>query len=642
MNLQNSLNNNTSLDQYVMVFEKSNIALDVKKDSDNKYILEGVFAQFGVENNNHRIYEETDYLPHLEYLNEMIAKNKLLGELDHPERFDVSLNNVSHIVEHLEYDKANRELRGRIKILDTPKGRICKTLIDAGISLGISSRSAGIVESNKKVKLKRIFTYDIVKDPGMEKSNLYSVNESLQLITESSVLDFFNGSKGLFDTMTLVNESFGLNETSNIQIYNTDSNKDLQKLLEGDKNNVSKMDNNKFVTVEEMNNYSVVVKNEIESIKNSIKESLSSRTDENKDAVIAELNEKIEVLETYIKYVAENVDKNISYSKYLAKNQDKGISYIKHIAENVDQNITYTKYLAEHQDKGISYMKYLAENQDKTISFTQHLADVSKKLNEELEVNVGYLDYIKSEINEKTIIETAKVEETQVVEAAKTEEAPKAEEIAAVSENTNTENTDTLIVEVAKVEETQVVAPKVDYLTLSDKVQKLTESIKKQKTDSLIAEKNYKFLPVLSPDNQNAFLALDETKKQKVSKAVNEGQWTNEVEVLSIIEATLNDTNGQPNFIANMPEKYKSAWEALNENEKNVIIAQSRISKLETSYQIKAFWDTRKLIPTVGLVTESKNYIDAEKTSKKNENQSNLGYSSEYIKSIGSQLKSRF
>ena len=46
------MNNNNVL----MILERSGSNLEVNK-SNNEYVLEGIFAQFGVENNNHRIYE---------------------------------------------------------------------------------------------------------------------------------------------------------------------------------------------------------------------------------------------------------------------------------------------------------------------------------------------------------------------------------------------------------------------------------------------------------------------------------------------------------------------------------------------------------------------------------------------------------
>ena len=92
----------------VLVLERSSANLDITKDG-NEIVLEGIFAQFGVVNNNDRIYEENEYLPHLEYLQKKIKDKRLLGELDHPEKFDISLSKVSHVIENLEYDKNKRQ-----------------------------------------------------------------------------------------------------------------------------------------------------------------------------------------------------------------------------------------------------------------------------------------------------------------------------------------------------------------------------------------------------------------------------------------------------------------------------------------------------------------------------------------------------
>ena len=116
---------------YVLILEKSSSNLSAKKEG-NDYFLEGVAAVFGVENSNHRIYEEQEYLPHLDYLQKKIDQNRLVGELDHPKEFDVSLKNISHVIVDLSYDKSNRNVKIKVKLLDTPAGRIAKSLVDAG------------------------------------------------------------------------------------------------------------------------------------------------------------------------------------------------------------------------------------------------------------------------------------------------------------------------------------------------------------------------------------------------------------------------------------------------------------------------------------------------------------------------------
>ena len=181
------MNNNNVL----MILERSGSNLEVNK-SNNEYVLEGIFAQFGVENNNHRIYEEKEYLPHLDYLKKKISENRLLGELDHPDKFDISLSKVSHLIEDVKYDPKKRQIIGRIKLLDTPSGQIAKNLVDTGVPISISSRAAGVVGENKKVQIKRIFTYDLVADPGFENAQMKKINESFGFSNEDDTVAIYD------------------------------------------------------------------------------------------------------------------------------------------------------------------------------------------------------------------------------------------------------------------------------------------------------------------------------------------------------------------------------------------------------------------------------------------------------------------
>ena len=66
---------------------------------------------------------------------------------DHPNEPIVSLANVSHMIIEMWWEGS--VLYGKVEILDTPKGRILKDLLKAGVKLGISSRGVGSVKSNK-------------------------------------------------------------------------------------------------------------------------------------------------------------------------------------------------------------------------------------------------------------------------------------------------------------------------------------------------------------------------------------------------------------------------------------------------------------------------------------------------------------
>ena len=160
---------------------KLNEAETIKNN--NQYYLEGVFADLsGKENRNGRIYTPEEYLPHLNYLREDIKKgDALLGELDHPEdRFEVNIKEVSHEIVDIWYVPEKKQVMGKIRLLDTPNGRIAKSLIDDGVPLHISSRSAGSVDpTSHKVDIQQIFTFDLVAKPGFAEAILHRDNESV-------------------------------------------------------------------------------------------------------------------------------------------------------------------------------------------------------------------------------------------------------------------------------------------------------------------------------------------------------------------------------------------------------------------------------------------------------------------------------
>ena len=126
----------------LLILERSNTILTKNVTDDGAIILDGVFTEFGVRNKNNRIYEEKEVLPHINELKEKVKSGKLLGELDHPKDFDISLSNVSHVIESLDYDPEKKQVIGRIRLLNTSKGKEAQSLIKDGIPLLISSRAA--------------------------------------------------------------------------------------------------------------------------------------------------------------------------------------------------------------------------------------------------------------------------------------------------------------------------------------------------------------------------------------------------------------------------------------------------------------------------------------------------------------------
>ena len=670
---------------YVLILEKSSNNLKTTKEG-GEYFLEGVAAVFGVENSNHRIYEENEYLPHLDYLKKKIEQNRLVGELDHPKEFDVSLKNISHVITDLNYDKQDRNVKIKVKLLDTPAGKIAKSLIDAGVPISISSRAAGNVKENKKVEIKKIFTYDLVADPGFENAQLERVYESLgSHMPSESVKD------SIISSLTNINESFGLRKNSNTQIYRIKDTERISRLLKENVNNSKNMDNN-FVTAEELNEYSLILKREMDSLKNELR-SVSKETPYINSESDSGLEERIQRLEkyseylaenlessikhgdylaenlegsisynkylaenldkaiSYAKYLAEHVDGNISYSEYIADNLDNNIAYSKYLAENLDKNITYSEYLAENLDKNISYSEYLGENLDRNISYSEYLAEnldknisYSDYLAENLDKNISYSDYLAENLDKNISYSdylgeklNGNINYSDYI-SEKVKNGIEYTEYLAESINNGgaTKNSLTKKVNESINEGKRTSGFSGDYTDLSSKVDKLIESVSTNKTDQIINENKYAFLKLVDNNTKKGFISLNEAEKQKVVKALNEQNYNSGTDVVQIMGSALTEqVNSGEKFLDMMPADLTSSWGSLNESQKASIVAQSKFYKLETPYQINHFWRTRGLsspVANLEQINESQNIS----------NPANTGVSNSYMQNIAAELEKRF
>ena len=175
---------------------------------------------------------------------------------------------------------------------------------------------------------------------------------------------------------------------------------------------------------------------------------------------------------------------------------------------------------------------------------------------------------------------------------------------------------------------------------IGDRIDSILESIRKQKVESVAKKNNYQFMSILSEAKQNDFLALDETEKQKVVKSLNEGVWFGESDVIRIWNNALSNVNSNyPKWIQEMPVEYSPIWESLTTDEKNRIVAQSKMYRLDTPYQIRNFWSTRGL-ESAKVRTSSLNESDSNVGG--GFTNSDLGYDNDFVTNIASQLASRF
>jgi len=140
-------------------------ALVAEKDSEGKNLyMKGIFIQGEQQNHNGRVYPLNEINNAVKTLQEKIEGGySVLGEADHPDDLNINLDRVSHVIENIQMQGSDGI--GKLKLLPTPMGNICTTLIESGVKLGVSSRGSGNVTEDGKVSDFEIVTVDIVANP---------------------------------------------------------------------------------------------------------------------------------------------------------------------------------------------------------------------------------------------------------------------------------------------------------------------------------------------------------------------------------------------------------------------------------------------------------------------------------------------
>lgn len=171
--------------------EEVKLIVEAKKEGTGKdYFIEGVFLQSNLKNRNGRMYPKEIMEKEVDrYTKEYINKNRAYGELGHPDSPSINLDRVSHMIKGLKMEGNN--FVGRAKILDTPYGKIVKSLIDEGAQLGVSSRGLGsLVQKNGMNLVQDDFMLataaDIVADPSAPDAFVEGIMEGAEWVYNAS------------------------------------------------------------------------------------------------------------------------------------------------------------------------------------------------------------------------------------------------------------------------------------------------------------------------------------------------------------------------------------------------------------------------------------------------------------------------
>ena len=157
-------------------------------------IVEGILATAEVKNGNGRYYSRDLWNREIEKYKELVKENRAMGELDHPESQVINLKNVSHNIKDMWWDGDN--VMGKIEILPTPSGNILKSLIESGITCGVSSRGMGSLEESGGVMEVQddfeLLCWDFVSTPSNPGSYMHEI---LKEGKENYTYDYTNVNK---------------------------------------------------------------------------------------------------------------------------------------------------------------------------------------------------------------------------------------------------------------------------------------------------------------------------------------------------------------------------------------------------------------------------------------------------------------
>ena len=162
-----------SQDHYLVEFNEAKNQV-LEEGPARRYIIEGIFIQAGVVNNNRRFYVPDGIAPGVEdYVEKMVKKDRAVGELNHPNPPTpyIDYKNVSHKIVSLERKGSN--WMGRAVVTkNTPSGAVVAGLMDEGVVMAVSTRATGQTRRRSDGITEVIGNYrlstagDIVSDPG--------------------------------------------------------------------------------------------------------------------------------------------------------------------------------------------------------------------------------------------------------------------------------------------------------------------------------------------------------------------------------------------------------------------------------------------------------------------------------------------
>jgi hypothetical protein len=163
-----------------------------EKNGVKSLYITGPFLVGEQKNRNGRMYSKNILEREARrYTEEYITKNRAFGELGHPDSPSINLDRVSHLIVNLKQEGAS--FIGKAKILETPMGKIAKSLLEGGATLGVSSRGMGSLKEVNGVNMVQDDYYlataaDIVADPSAPGAFVQGIMEGKEWVWDNGIV----------------------------------------------------------------------------------------------------------------------------------------------------------------------------------------------------------------------------------------------------------------------------------------------------------------------------------------------------------------------------------------------------------------------------------------------------------------------
>ena len=148
-------------------FEYDKNLISEQKSKGGPFIMKGILQKAETLNQNGRVYPKVILEREIRNYQKFIKENRALGELDHPDSSVVELKNASHVIKEARME--GNVVYGTVEVLNTPSGKILQSLVESGVTLGISSRGVGSTKPQGELQIVQddfqLICWDFVSEP---------------------------------------------------------------------------------------------------------------------------------------------------------------------------------------------------------------------------------------------------------------------------------------------------------------------------------------------------------------------------------------------------------------------------------------------------------------------------------------------